>query len=157
MLSAAFRCLALLAAAIAFGPGVAAAASAQLVTLPVPALTIYPGDLIEADALTEHTFILSRIGSGYIDSTDRLIGKVARRTLLPDHPSPPNAIGEVDLVTRGTTVQLVFQQAGLIITAFAAPLQDGSAGEVIRVRNIDSGAVVVGIVQTDGTVRVGAQ
>ena len=32
-------------------------------------------------------------------------------------------------MTRGTAVQLVFQQAGLTITAYASPLQDGSAGD----------------------------
>jgi flagella basal body P-ring formation protein FlgA len=146
----ALRNLALLAI-LALAAGVTAAAGAQLVTLPVPTATIDPG------RLTEHTFVQSQIGSGYADSIGRLVGKVAKRTLLPDHPIPANAIGEVDIVTRGTSVQLVFQQAGLVITAYAAPLEDGSAGDLIRVRNTDSGAVIMGVVQPDGTVRVGMQ
>jgi flagella basal body P-ring formation protein FlgA len=157
MLWAAVRNGALVAAAFVLGLGSSAAFSAQLITLPVPTATIYPGSLIDADRLTEHTFVRSQVGGGYVDTTSALIGKVARRTLLPDHPIPANAIGEVDLVTRGTSVQLVFQQAGLVITAYAAPLEDGSVGDVIRVRNTDSGAVVMGIVQADGTVRVGAR
>ena len=60
-------------------------------------------------------------------------------------------------MTRGTSVQVVFQQAGLSITAYASPLQDGSAGDVIRVRNTDSGVIIRGVVQPDGTVRVGAR
>jgi flagellar basal body P-ring formation protein FlgA len=157
MIRSAARNGALVAAAFVLALGVSAASGAQLVTLPVPTATIYPGSLIEAGQLSEHTFVQSQIGSGYVDTTIELVGKVARRTLLPDHPIPANAIDEVDLVTRGTSVQLVFQHAGLVITAYAAPLEDGSIGDLIRVRNIDSGAVVMGIVQPDGTVRVGPQ
>lgn len=146
---------ALFAAAVVLEFAVSSAVGAQLVTLPVPTATIYPGSLIEADQLTERTFVQSQIGNGYVDATSALIGKMAKRTLLSDHPIPANAIDEVDLVTRGTSVQLVFQQAGLLITAYAAPLEDGSVGDVIRVRNTDSGAVVMGVVQADGTVRVG--
>ena len=146
-----------LAAVFFVSAGVPQPLAAQLVTLPVPAVTIYPGSIIQAGDLTDRTFVQSEIATGYVDSIAMLVGKVARRTLLPDHPIPPMAIDNVDLVKRGTSVQLVFQQSGLLITAYAAPLEDGSAGDVIRVRNIDSGAVVVGVVQPDGTVRVGVQ
>jgi flagella basal body P-ring formation protein FlgA len=35
-------------------------------------------------------------------------------------------------------------------------LEPGSAGDVIKVRNMDSGRVFSGIVMADGTIRVGA-
>jgi len=132
-------------------------ATAQTVTLPVPMATIYPGDPLNADSMSERTFRQSQYPAGFVDSRAMLVGKVARRTLLPNHPIPLNAIDSLDLVTRGTPVQLVFSQAGLVITAYASPLQDGCEGDLIRVRNADSGAIVVGIVQSDGTVRVGGQ
>jgi flagella basal body P-ring formation protein FlgA len=157
MLRGAFTKVAVLAAALALCAGMPAAMGAELVTLPVPTVTIYPGDLIDAGRLTDRTFVESQFRRGYVDSKAVLVGKVAKRTLLPDRPVAENAIGEVDLVTRGTAVQLVFQQPGLTITTYASPLQDGSAGDLIRVRNTDSGAVVVGIVQPDGTVRVGGE
>lgn len=153
---AALRKGVLFAAAAVLGLGISAAVGAQLITLPVPTATIYPGSLIDAGNLTDRTFVQTQVGRGYVDAKSALIGKVAKRTLLPDYPIPANAIDEVDLVTRGTSVQLVFQEAGLMITAYASPLEDGSVGDVIRVRNTDSGAVVVGVVQADGTVRVGS-
>ena len=152
---AALRNVALLSAALLLWTGVAAAD--QVITLPVPTVTIYPGDPIDADRLTDHTFYQSQVASGYVDSQDLLIGKVAKRTLLPDHPIAANAIGEDDLIKRGTAVRLVFQEPGLTITTYASPLQDGSPGDLIRVRNTDSGTIVVGVIQADGTVRVGAQ
>ena len=36
------------------------------------------------------------------------------------------------------------------------PLQPGSAGDLVKVRNLDSGAVFTGTVMADGTIRVGA-
>jgi flagella basal body P-ring formation protein FlgA len=156
MFLAALRNVAALATAIVVG-AVTAAAAEQLITLPVPTVTIYPGDLIDAERLTDHTFIQSQVANGYVDSQDMLVGKVAKRTLLPDHPISANAIDEDDLIKRGTAVRLVFQQPGLVISTYASPLEDGSAGDSIRVRNTDSGAIVVGVIQPDGTVRVGAQ
>jgi flagella basal body P-ring formation protein FlgA len=157
MFRSVFSKAAALGAVLAIAAGATAAAGAQLVTLPVPSVTIYPGDLIDAGRLSDHAFLQSQIGNGYVGSQEDLVGKVARRTLLPGHPIAENAVREVDLVVRGTAVQLVFQQPGLTITTYASPLQDGGVGDLIRLRNTDSGAVVVGIVQRDGTVRVGAQ
>lgn len=134
--------------------GAAGSAAAQTVTLPVPVATIYPGDQITAGMLGEKAFRASTVSGGFIDSRNLLIGKVARRTLLPGHAVAFNAIDEMDIVTRGTPVQLIFRQEGLVITAFASPLQDGSAGDIIRLRNADSGTVVTGVVQPDGTVSV---
>ena len=113
-----------LAIALFAALGTSIAFAAQLVTLPVPAVTIYPGSIIQAEDLTDRTFVQSELRTGYVDSTDTLVGKIARRTLLPDHPIPAMAIDEVDLVKRGSSVQLVFQQSGLLITAYAAPLED---------------------------------
>jgi flagella basal body P-ring formation protein FlgA len=36
-------------------------------------------------------------------------------------------------------------------------LQAGALGAMIQVRNIDSGKVIVGLVQADGSVRVGGR
>ncbi len=51
---------------------------------------------------------------------------------------------------------VLFSGNGLVITATAVTLEPGSAGDVIKVRNTDSGRVFSGIVMADGTVRVGA-
>jgi flagella basal body P-ring formation protein FlgA len=124
--------------------------------LPVPTVTIYPGDTIADEQLADQMFPQARFATGYLDARRLLVGKVARRTLLPGRPVARNAVTEADLVARGAPVRLVFQAAGLEIVAFATPLQDGGAGDAIRVRNLDSGAIVTGVVQEDGTVRVGA-
>ena len=43
----------------------------------------------------------------------------------------------------------------LTITASAVSLQPGSPGDLIRVRNVDSGKVLSGTVLANGTIQVG--
>ena len=150
MRGALFGCIAV---AICAAPLAAAPAN----ILPVPAITIYPGDTIRNTYLVDREFS----GSGQaargsvIDSRLALVGKLARRTLLPGVPIPVNAIADPNAISNGEKVRVVFNQDGLVIEAYCIALQAGSVGQVISVRNPDSGMTISGIVQADGSVRVG--
>jgi flagellar basal body P-ring formation protein FlgA len=125
--------------------------------LPVPGITLYPGDVITEQALVDRDFpddsVLSKTAAARTRAG--LVGKVARRTLLPGQPIPPSAVGEPTIVANGAKVQILFEEETLRILALGTALQSGSAGEVISVRNIASGLTVSGTVQADGTVHVG--
>lgn len=130
------------------------AASEQ--SVPVPAVTIYPGDLIDEAMVSERVFQPSQIGRlAIVPNRAELLGKVARRTLLPGHPVPLNAVAAPDLVKRSAPVEIVYQEGGLTILAQAMSLEAGAEGDAIRVRNLDSGAILTATVQANGTVRVG--
>lgn len=132
-------------------------ASEELV-LPVPAVTIRPGDVITDSMLKEQRFPPNyRARYAIIEAPLAVIGKVARRTLLPGELIPANAVDDAKLVLRNVPTQIVFREKGLSITAVGAPLQSGSLGELIRLRNMDTGRIIHGVVQADGTVRVGSQ
>ena len=126
--------------------------------LPVPRVTIYPGDTISADQITDRAFLAHTVNRASVfDDRQALVGKVARRTLLPGQPVQVNAIRDAYLVNQGKTSLVVFQNAGLTITTQAVALDNGVAGEVVKLRNPDSGVVIQGTVERDGTVRLGAQ
>lgn len=131
-------------------------ASAAGIELPVPNVTIYPGDVIGQNLLVERTFAVPT-GEDWAVHRDRsgLIGKVARRTLLPGKPIPLNSVREADVISQGKAVTLVFQAGGLTITGQGVALQAGRVGDILSLRNVDSNTVVKGVVQADGTVRVG--
>ncbi len=138
----------------AAGPFVAAAVAAE--RRPVPALTIYPGDIIRENMLSDADFPDAIANAPYATNRGVLLGKVARRTLLPGQAIPVIALGEPRLVAVGARVRVVFQEDGLIISTYASALQGGAAGDVVSVRNLDSGSVVSGTVAPDGSVHVGA-
>lgn len=126
--------------------------------LPVPRITVYPGDIVRDEHVTEQRFARTAMPRiAVYETRDAIVGKVARRTLLPGQPIPVNAVREPDTVSQGKPVLIVFQSGGLTITTQAVPLQSGGIGDIVSVRNADSGTTVKGIVQADGSVRVVAQ
>jgi flagella basal body P-ring formation protein FlgA len=82
-------------------------------------------------------------------------GRVALRALAADQEiradmveAPQPAV----LVRRNEAVTIRIQRPGLLITAMGLALQEGRAGEPVKVRNIDSSRIIVCKVNTDGTV-----
>jgi flagellar basal body P-ring formation protein FlgA len=127
---------------------------AQETAIPTPKAIIYPGDLI-LDEMLADVPNAARDGSGpFIDSRSLIVGRVARLTLLPGHAIPFSGVSNRKLVSNGAEVKLVFSEDGLLIMTTGSALQDGSIGDVVRVRNDDSGVTVSGAVQPDGSVRV---
>jgi flagellar basal body P-ring formation protein FlgA len=144
----------------AFGAAIVAAvvfatpAAAQEAGAPTPKAVIYPGDVIRDDMLADN-LQAERDGAGpFVESRSLIVGKVARLTLLPGHAIPFSGVSNRKVVSNGAEVKLVYSEGGLVIMTTGAALQDGSIGDIVRVRNSDSGVTVSGAVQPDGSVRV---
>lgn len=121
----------------------------------VPTTIIYPREIIRDEMLADRAMPQNAASGGEFMKRGNLIGKVARATLLPGQPIQPGSIEEPRLVAIGAQVKIVFASDGLTIVAFGAALQNGVAGDFVRVRNGDSGLVVTGVVRSDGSVQVG--
>lgn len=130
-------------------------AGAEERPLPVARTTIYPGDQI-SEAMLEEKFVPLAPGSEshVVLSSDGLIGKVARRTLLPGQPIPTIAVDNPRIVKTGAQVRIVFSEGGMQIIAYGIAQQPGAIGEIIRVRNLESGIFVSGRVQADASILV---
>jgi flagellar basal body P-ring formation protein FlgA len=146
------------AAALCLALGCAAPAPAAAEELGViPTRIIYPGETVAADSLQ-----MARVRPGkpstiaFAHEPSELIGKVAKRTLLPGRFVPLTSVRDAYLVAQGAAVQVMFVEGGLTISMTAVTLEPGSAGDMVKVRNTDSGAVFSATVMADGTVRVGA-
>lgn len=133
-----------------------AVAHARETVLPVPRITIYPGNVITDEMLIDKSFRgQSTDTRGLATNRAALVGKVARGTLLPNVPVSSGAVREPFAVLQGQPAVVIFKSGALLISATAVPLQPGSSGDVISLRNTDSGTTIRGTVQPDGTVRVG--
>lgn len=124
--------------------------------LPVPLTTIYPGEAIRESSVVDREFPSgsSAFANGSIERREMIVGKIARRTLLPGTPIPWNAVMEPKVVSIGAKVRVVFEEGAVSIKAYGSALQSGSVGDVVSVRNLDSGVTISGTVQADGSVRV---
>jgi flagella basal body P-ring formation protein FlgA len=145
----------------------AAAAGLALVSCALPALAqqvvlipnrvIYPGETVTAEALKEVTLKPGKQAPDAVAVTlPELDGKVAKRTLLTGRYIPVSSLREAYLVEKGTAVEVMFVSGALTISASAVTLEPGSAGDMVKVRNVDSGKILSGIVMADGSIRVGA-
>ena len=135
----------------------AATAIAQEVVV-TPKRVIYPGETIQADALNEVTLRTGRKAPNSVALyIDQIEGKVAQRTLLPGTYISMGAVRDAYAVEAGAAVQVNYVQGGLRISTTGVPLQPGAIGDVVKVRNLDSGSVFSGMVMADGTIRVGGQ
>jgi flagella basal body P-ring formation protein FlgA len=123
----------------------------------VPRVTIYPGQVIEGGMLAQHSVRSNMVVATTVQSAELIVGKVAKRTLLPSQPIDANALREVYTVTQGQAALLVYASGTLRITSTGLALQSGGPGDVVSVRNVDSGRIVRGRVGPDGSVNVGGQ
>jgi flagella basal body P-ring formation protein FlgA len=132
-----------------------AIAEQQPTHLPVPATAIYPGDVIREEMIIDRTFAPNMPGvAAFFAERTLVVGQIARRTLIPGQPIPINAIEEQKVVTRGNVVKVVVEDGALSIVTYASSLQSGSPGAMIQLRNLDTGVIIRGVVQQDGSVRI---
>ncbi len=145
--------------------GLATAAACLAAALPalgqdivlIPNRVIYPGETVDLSALRQVTLKPGKIIPDAVAiAADELDGKIARRTLLPGRYIPQSALREAYLVEQGAAVQVTFVAGALFISATAVTLQPGAAGDLVKVRNLDSGKVFSGTVMADGSIRIGA-
>jgi flagella basal body P-ring formation protein FlgA len=132
----------------------ASAAAAQEADFPTPRAVIYPGDVILDSMLVSNAQAARDTGGPFIEQRSLIVGRVARLTLLPGHAIPFSGVSNRKVVANGAEVKLIYSEGDLLIMTTGDALQDGSIGDIVRVRNSDSGVTVSGAVQPDGSVRV---
>lgn len=143
-----------LGVAIFAAAGMLPAAAAERVL--VPTRVIYPGETIDASSLKELVLIEGKTApSEMAVALPDLQGKITKRTLLPGRYVPASALREAYLFEKGVSVQMLFVAGALTIAATAVTLEPGSVGDQVKVRNVDSGKILSGVVMSDGTIRVG--
>ncbi|MCF6369544.1 flagellar basal body P-ring formation chaperone FlgA [Rhizobium halophilum] len=135
----------------------AAPAFADMGTAVIPKQIIYPGEEISAGVVEEVEVTNPKLAGEYARSVEEVTGMVSNRTLLPGRTILLSALRPPYAVKRGSAVRLSFSIGSMQISAGGTPLQDAAVGDVIRVRNTDSGVIVSGTVMADGTVQVMAR
>lgn len=125
--------------------------------IPVPKVTLYPGDPVSPSAIGLKRFIFpAGAEARFASDPSQLAGKSARRTLVAGKPIAFINLRNPDVVRQGQPAPAQFAGGGLSISAQLVPLQSGTAGDRIEARNSDTGRVVIAVIQADGSLLVGA-
>ncbi|MBA2125952.1 flagella basal body P-ring formation protein FlgA [Hyphomicrobium methylovorum] len=121
----------------------------------VPRGVIYPGDVISAESLVARNLTRDTESPAVFGENPKdLIGKVARRTLLRGEFIPSSAVREQELIVQGRRYKLSYISESISIVGVGIPLQSGAAGDIVSVRNPDSGIVIKARVRADQTLAV---
>jgi flagellar basal body P-ring formation protein FlgA len=95
-----------------------------------------------------------RMTADVLTDKAQIVGLEARHDIAEGQMLHGRDIIPPRLVTRGTLVIMKIQTPFMLITAQGRALQDGTAGDVVRVTNTQSNRVVEGTVDGPGVVRI---
>jgi flagella basal body P-ring formation protein FlgA len=127
-------------------------------TVFVPRAVIYPGDRITDATLIERQLLVSPNNPPVFGEREEdLLGKFARRTLLPGELIPDMAVRSEDIVKQGRTYKLTYNSKYVSIVGVGVPMQSGATGEIINVRNPETGTIIKARVEPDQSLAVSDQ
>ena len=114
-------------------------------------------ELTAGESLSPENIKIEKVLSNYPEPANwsAPYGLVTRRRIAANTVIRPGMIGPVKpqvLLERNKTVLIRFEKPGLLITAVGKTMQQGGAGEYIKVRNMDSQRIILAKVKEDGTV-----
>lgn len=125
--------------------------------LPLPVLA---GGLAASRTLPAGTVIspgdLRAIDSDRPGLTDpaQAIGLQTRITIYEGRPIQASLLKAPTLVSRNQIVRLAFRRGAMSIAASGRTMDEGAAGDLVRVMNLESRTIVTALVERDGSLSV---
>ena len=113
------------------------------------------GERISADDIIEIDIEVAQAGN-IVQSPDDLIDMEARRTLRANTPIQPRDIALPIAIKKGALITLTYAIEGLRLSHQGIAQANGSAGDIISVKNIQSDRVLKAVVMREGLARVAA-
>jgi flagella basal body P-ring formation protein FlgA len=123
-------------------------------SVPVLAHRLEAGTIIAASDIDWLDVPEDHINPSVVADTDQLIGRALRRDTEGGEMFHGHDVMPPRLVARGKLVTLKIETPFMMLTAEGKALQDGSAGDVVRVLNLQSDRVIEGTAESEGVVRV---
>jgi len=124
--------------------------------LVVAARPIARGTTLTAADVSTVTRMLPNAPAGVLASADFALGRVALRDIAAGTALNANQLKAPQIVRRGQAVTLSLASGPVAVRVAGTALKDGTLGERIPVRNVNSKRVVEGVVLADGVVEVAA-
>jgi len=130
-------------------------------------VNVYKNVVVTTEALPRNTLLnhshlkvakrnLAKLPQGYFVDPDRLVGMKLKRNLGAGLPLSPNMIKAQTVIKRGQQVMLISQSRGISVRMQGKAMDNGAAGDLIRVKNLSSKRIVEGTVGTGGEVLIGS-
>ncbi len=126
----------------------------DMITIPVPVQSIRKGAIISQTDLTLKDISSTGVNDMISQDMMQLIGQEAKQTLYKDKPILLRDIGAMTIVRRNDTLTIKFEQGAMTLQTVGRAMQDGGAGDTIKVMNEQSKKIVTGRITKNGDVDV---
>jgi flagella basal body P-ring formation protein FlgA len=125
-------------------------------TVPVLARPLRPGDAISPADLGWIELKDRKLPANALLDPSTMVGMTARRNVQPGMPILASDVKRPSLIAKGQLVTMIVEDHGMQLTAQGRALDAGGEGDVVRVTNLQSRAIVEGTVTRSGQVVIAA-
>ncbi len=126
----------------------------ELADIPVLARRIEPGEVIKQRDIEWISTRADRLNRNTVRSPERLLGKSPRRPIRAGQQIKSADLRDPVLVEKNSMVTIRLESPRMVLTAQGRALDQGAAGDVIRVMNTKSKTIVDAAVTASGAVQV---
>ena len=123
------------------------------VRIVVPSRDIARGETIAESDLAYEFVAANAIMPGTATAMDSIVGQQTRRVLRAGQSMRNDDVRSPILVTKGTTVTMIFDAPGVTLTATGRAMSEGGVGDTVTVQNPASYRQISAVVTGPGTVK----
>jgi flagella basal body P-ring formation protein FlgA len=126
----------------------------ELTLIPVFKIKITPGYLIEESDLTEKYFDNSQISHEIATSINDVVNKTPKKTLQPYTPIKKLSLHTPFIINKNDHINGIYHKNNIKMNISIIALDSGAKGDIIRVKNTRSNAIISGEIINNNTVKI---
>lgn len=124
-------------------------------TVATPVRWMKPKEIVGAEDVMMMTVNVPSLTHDFVLDLNDVIGKEVLRPLLPRQPIRKAFLDDPPVIRKGDRVMLEVRQGGLLVQTIGLAKATGKLGDMIPVKNQNSGREVLGRIMGSGLVEVG--
>ncbi len=124
-------------------------------TVATPVRWIKPKEIVRAEDVIAMTVTVPSLTHDFVLDLSDVIGKIVLRPLPPRQPIRKAFLDEPPVIRKGDRVMIEVRQGGLLVQTIGLAKATGKLGDMIPVKNQNSGREVLGRIMGSGLVEVG--
>ena len=114
----------------------------RLTQIPVVSRPLNRGDIIRRNDIEWIKLRERKIRQGYIQNENQIIGMAAKRYIAAKTPFTKNHMQRPQLIKKGGVVNIALVNGAMRLTTQGRSLENGSLGDMIRIKNIKTKKII---------------
>lgn len=125
-------------------------AQQKMIEIPVLARNVEKGAMIQEQDVEWVELAEHKLRRGTLTESEDIVGKLAKRWIKAGEQVAQNAVARPRIIEKGGLIAMIYRTETMQIKDMGVALENGSAGDIIRVKNEKSGKTVLVKVQKNG-------